>query len=151
MRGFLSTNELLRLQRSDGYVAGRSARVGSRTPRSKYNEYVQMVRDLVAIKARRMMRDAKVERLGASQVDMFWMLFPAWDADAGVLSGKAVIDGLVDAGVWGNDRRAITRLSHEVEREWVGSPVAMDLAGVKVEQGVWVEFFDSGEGRVDTA
>lgn len=109
------TNKALEMWHGYAYSMGRAAAKGQRVVNTNmYNEHARVVRCCVRIAA----RAAAIAPLDVCDLSFEWRGFDLWDADAGYLPGKWVTDGLRDAHVLRNDRRAIRFIQHRVIREW---------------------------------
>jgi hypothetical protein len=80
---------------------------------NRYADNARLVRGVVAARA----RGGVPVFSHLDLVSFAWWGYDNWDADGGILAGKWALDGLRDAGVVPNDRRAVFLVSSAVIRE----------------------------------
>lgn len=134
--GWLTTNQLLDLQRASGYYDGRAAALPAerRKPAKRtFNTAIRAMRDatILAARARKLVKVTE-------PVVLVFVHFGSGrrDASSWYLIGKAVEDGLVEAGVLGSDRfdvyataGASVAADHPLWRERIRVLMGLDTEG----------------------
>jgi hypothetical protein len=118
-RGIPGTNTALEMLRSDGFSAGTM----SKYPRAQFNKHAAALRSAIAFKAKTQLRGVQLTE--PVDLTIFFVLYPAWDDDAGLIAAKWVIDGLVTAGLCTRDRRVFRGVTVRTIREWQDAPASI--------------------------